>query len=237
PLPPEEPAGQNPPDGAIIYYHLKENVSGPVTLEILDAKGGLVRRYSSDDKPERISEGAIPAYWIRPPQVLSAYAGSHRFIWDLHYPPPPGPRRLPMTAIYRDTPSEPHGPWVMPGEYVVRLVAGDKTSEQRMTVKMDPRVKTPDAELKLQVDLSMQCYEGAKQARTALTEVRQFRAKLRDTKSDTSAELDRKAAALEGAERRRGERPADGPREPTFGRLAGDFEHLLSVLQAADVAP
>src|SRR5262249_17322639 len=76
-----------------------------------------------------------------------------------------------------------------------------------------------------------------KQARAALAEVRQFRAKLREKKDDAAAELERKAAALEGAERRRGERPLDGPREPTFARVAGDMEQLLSVLQAADVAP
>ncbi len=43
PLPPEEPAGQNPPDGAILYYYLKAAASGPVTLEISDAAGKLVR--------------------------------------------------------------------------------------------------------------------------------------------------------------------------------------------------
>src|SRR5262249_55513228 len=54
PLPPEEPAGQNPPDGAIVNYYLKADSSGPVTLEILDDKGKLVRRYSSADKPEPV---------------------------------------------------------------------------------------------------------------------------------------------------------------------------------------
>ena len=53
PLPPEEPAGQNPPDGAILYYNLKSAASGPVTLEIFDSAKKLVRRYSSDDKPIR----------------------------------------------------------------------------------------------------------------------------------------------------------------------------------------
>ncbi len=76
PLPPEEPAGQNPPDGAIIDYFLKEGARGPVTLEILDAAGGLVRRYSSADPVEPVRDEAnVPAYWIRPPRVLSRRAG------------------------------------------------------------------------------------------------------------------------------------------------------------------
>ncbi len=115
PLPPEEPGGQNPPDGALIDYYLKDAATGPVTLEILDAKGKLVRRYSSTDKPQTVDEKTltIPSYWIRPPQVLSAAAGSHRFVWDLRYPPSEGRAgrgMYPMTAVHHDTPSEPHRP-------------------------------------------------------------------------------------------------------------------------------
>src|SRR5579871_2769141 len=109
PLPPEEPGGPNPPDGAIINYYLKTSANGPVTLEVFDGKGRLVRRYSSADKPETVNENnlEIPSYWIRPPQILSAEAGGHRFVWDLHFTPPPGPRSYPMTALFHDTPSEP----------------------------------------------------------------------------------------------------------------------------------
>ena len=47
------PPDENPPDGAIIDYFLAQPSSAPVTLEILDAQGKLVRRYSSTDRPER----------------------------------------------------------------------------------------------------------------------------------------------------------------------------------------
>ena len=67
PLPPEEPAGQNPPDGAIVYYYLKSAATAPVTLEIFDAARKLVRRYASNDKPEPIDPSVnVPTYWIRP---------------------------------------------------------------------------------------------------------------------------------------------------------------------------
>ena len=76
PLPPDEPAGQNPPDGAIIDYYLGAGASGPVTLEILDSAGQLVRRYSSDDPVEPIDPMlAVPLYWARPPRGLSGDAG------------------------------------------------------------------------------------------------------------------------------------------------------------------
>ena len=49
PLPPDEPAGENPPDGAMIDYSLGADAPGPVTLEIKDARGNLFRRYASTD--------------------------------------------------------------------------------------------------------------------------------------------------------------------------------------------
>src|SRR2546422_11710668 len=57
PLPPDEPAGQNPPDGAILDYYLAHAASGPVTLEVLDARGNVVRRASrtSDRKSTRLN--------------------------------------------------------------------------------------------------------------------------------------------------------------------------------------
>jgi photosystem II stability/assembly factor-like uncharacterized protein len=248
PLPPEEPAGQNPPDGAILNYYLKADAAGPVTLEILDDRGKLVRRYSSADKAEPVAEKEldIPTYWIRPPRLLSSAAGSHRFAWDLHYPPPEGGRRsYPMTAIYRDTPSVPVGPWVMPGQYVVRFTANGKSCEQPLTVKMDPRVQTSAEGLGQQFELSLQCYEGARQAREVLGQVRKLRAKIKEVRekagegalADALAELDKKAAALEGTERRRGERPLDGARERSLAGLAGELQRLLDVLQGADATP
>jgi photosystem II stability/assembly factor-like uncharacterized protein len=247
PLPPEEPAGQNPPDGAVINYYLKAAVD-TATLEILDAKGKLVRRYFSADKPEAVNEKdlVIPTYWLRPSRVLSAAVGSHRFVWDLHYPPPEGGRRsYPIAAIYHDTPSRPLGPWAAPGQYVVRLTAAGKTYEQPLTVRMDPRVKTPAEGLAQQFTLSMQCYEEGRKAREALAQLRKLRAQVQErrakagegTLADALADWDKKAAALEGAERRRGERPMGGPREPTLAQQAGELQRLLDVLQGADVAP
>src|SRR5262249_36815255 len=129
PLPPEEPAGKNPPDGAIIYYYLKAKPEGPVRLEIFDAADKLVRWYSSLDKPEPVVEKNAhpPTCGFPPPQILSAEPGMHRFVWDLHGPPPKGPRRYPISAIYRDTPSEPLGPAAPPGNYTVKLTVDGQT--------------------------------------------------------------------------------------------------------------
>src|SRR6185295_20361311 len=86
PLPPEEPAGENPPTGAVIDYWLARDASGPVRIEILDARGEVVRRVASDDaRPDLRADRYFAQSWIRPPEPLSAQAGAHRYVWDLHY--------------------------------------------------------------------------------------------------------------------------------------------------------
>jgi photosystem II stability/assembly factor-like uncharacterized protein len=162
PLPPDEPAGENPPDGAMIDYFLAENSSEPITLEIKDRKGNLVRRYSGNETPVQpdVTKLKIPRYWIRPLESLSAQRGIHRFLWDMHYTPITGVEpEYPMAAVYRDTPPAPTSPWVIPGDYTVVLTASGKSYTQRLTVKMDPRVKMSAPELQEQLELSQQLCE------------------------------------------------------------------------------
>ncbi len=160
PLPPDEPAGENPPDGAMIDYFLTEDSAA--TLEIKDKNGNLVRRYSSRDSPvlPDPKKLRIPSYWIRPFAALSSERGLHRFLWDMHYTPLSEVEpAYPMSAVYRDTPASPTSPWVVPGEYTVVLTAGGKSLAQRLTVKMDPRVKMSEKELQEQLSLSQQLSE------------------------------------------------------------------------------
>jgi photosystem II stability/assembly factor-like uncharacterized protein len=159
PLPPEEPVGQNPPDGAIIDYYLGNTPKNPVTLEILDANGKLVHRYASDDRPEvtekEIDALNVPAYWIRRPRILSAAPGMHRWIWNLHYSDPSVlMHQYPISAIYMDTPRLPLGPAALPGTYTVRLTVDGKSYTQPLVVKMDPRVHTSAADLQQQFALA-----------------------------------------------------------------------------------
>jgi photosystem II stability/assembly factor-like uncharacterized protein len=162
PLPPEEPTGQNPPEGAVLDYYLPAS-SNEVTLEIRDDQNALVRRYSSSDGPERIDPTTLPypTYWMRPPQALSQDRGHHRFVWDLRYAPPRGARpELAIAAVYRNTGTSPVGPFVHPGRYTVRLAAGGVTADRTIDVRMDPRVTIAAADLRLQTDLSLACYRA-----------------------------------------------------------------------------
>ena len=164
PLPPEEPVGENPPDGAIIDYYLNSNNATTVSLEISDAKGNIIRTYSSKDTMYKIPEVNIPLYWIRPQQILSAQAGAHRFLWDMKYAPLNVPAQYPISAVVHNTAPESTAPWVLPGNYTVKLKVGNQVMEQVITIVMDPRVKTSMSDLKRQYDLSMICYEGRKKS-------------------------------------------------------------------------
>ncbi|MFZ0278026.1 MAG: glycoside hydrolase [Candidatus Sulfotelmatobacter sp.] len=152
PLPPDEPTAANPPDGAIVDYYLRQATSTPVTLEILDVHGRLVRKFSSADETDvteaELKKQLIPLYWLRPFRSLSADAGMHRWVWDLHYPAPDSTRHdYPISAIPGDTPRYPLGPTALPGSYTARLTANGKSYTANFTVKMDPRVKTSAAGL------------------------------------------------------------------------------------------
>lgn len=155
PLPAEVAAGENPPDGAILDYYLKAAPEGPVTLEISDSNGKLVRRYSSAEKSPPINPKLldIPASWVHPPEPLSAAPGMHRFVWDLHYPSAGGGgRRGGMAAMFGFG----GGPWAVPGDYTVKLEVNGVTLEQPLTVKMDPRIKVSQEDLQKQLDLAQQ---------------------------------------------------------------------------------
>jgi hypothetical protein len=162
PLPPDEPAGENPPDGAMIDYFLSKGANGAVTIEIKDAKGQSVRKYSSADKPVEANPKRlkIPSYWIRPLQSVSTKAGMHRFLWGMHYTPVPDVvPEFPISATYRNTAPEATSPWAAPGDYAVMLTVDNKSFSQPLTVIMDPRVKTSAADLQEQFDLSWQLYQ------------------------------------------------------------------------------
>jgi len=162
PLPPDEPAGENPPEGAMIDYRIASGATSPVTLEIKDGKGNVVRRYSSADPlPSPDPKLKIPRYWVRPPQALSAEPGLHRFFWDVHHEPlKTVDPEYPMTAVLQKTAPQPTGPWAVPGEYSVVLTVAGKTFTRPLTVKMDPRIKVSEADLTKQFELSKALYEA-----------------------------------------------------------------------------
>jgi len=239
PLPPEEPAGKNPPDGAIINYRLGADAKTPVVLEILNGSGGVVRAFSSADSVEPIeSDLNVPTYWIRPPQRLASSAGTHRFVWDLHYPPPKVlGHDYPISAIYGDTPRYPLGPAVLPGEYTVRLTVSGRTYSQPLTVKIDPRAPITAAGLRLQHDIGVRMNDAISRDFAALGEVRRQRVLLKAQREGAKAgEVADSLVALDSALAKIESGPRTGAAE-SLVRLNGELAGILEAVEGADMDP
>ncbi len=252
PLPPEIPAGKNPPDGAILDYYLAANAQGPVTLEILDSNGQLVRRYASIDKPPSMeklaAEYPIPMYWVRPAQILSAEAGMHRFVWNVHYAPPDAlEREFPISAIVRNTPLVPMGAWAMPGSYMVRLTVDGKSYTQPLVVKMDPRIHRSIEDLRKQHEMETGAVEGMNDSYEWLTQVKSVRAQIKDLSKKVSTKdkvaksldtLDNQCAELEGTKQHSFYgTPSSGKQLENFSTLNQHFAAILAVAASAEAAP
>jgi hypothetical protein len=166
-----QPAGQNPPAGAMIDYYLPAAARAPLTIEILDASGGVVRHLTSV-KPQ---EPEQPPEWpdqIRPVNTLPTAAGMNRFVWNLRYDDPvqiPG-------AFYAGLP--PRGPIALPGNYTLRLTYEGRTQTAPFILKLDPRVKGPTEGLQQKFALSMEVYRDQDALHRAVNDIRTFKAEL-----------------------------------------------------------
>lgn len=233
PLPPEEPTGENPPDGATIDYYLGKNAQS-VRLEILDRNGDVLRSYTNTDQPEEVDTTSLPhpTYWIRPEQKLGNSSGHHRFVWDLRLEPPKGARRqFSIAAVYQKTPSGPHGPFVHPGDYTVRLTVDGQEMTKTINVKLDPRVEISSTGLQLQTYLSKACYDAyheLESIRNVIDAMSNPGDKLRRLRGNGSAgDPDTMYGSIRHT-------PAD--RETIVG-LQHKFLFMLNLMQAADVEP
>ena len=213
PLPPEEPAGENPPEGAIIDYWLAKDLQGPVTLSIYDANGQLVRQFASDaPAPQLDTDLYFNSAWLSPPEKLDGSAGAHRFVWDLRYPRPASlGYDYSIAAVYgRGGALTPQGPLVLPGQYKVVFTAAGGTWSEPLTVTLDPRVSAAAAKeaLPKQLKFARDLGEAMRQSYIAHAEIAQLRRDLTKlapqltaaadaTLADAVKALDAKAEQLE----------------------------------------
>jgi photosystem II stability/assembly factor-like uncharacterized protein len=246
PLPPEEPAGENPPNGAILDYYLKSAPTTPLTIEIFDGTGKLVRHYSSADQAPKIDpkELDIPSFWIHPPQPPSQAPGMHRFVWDLRYPSPPS-----GDSSYYAYLGFGLSPWAVPGEYTVKLTVGGRSLTQPLTLKLDPRVKTPLADLQKQFDLDGQITKALQELSAVTSDLSKLRDKLDSLRLGKNLDAPLKSAAEELQKKTEA---ALGPPDPEFESLGFEepamerdtlrflsrtLRDLERIIESADAAP
>ncbi|HLW83114.1 MAG TPA: hypothetical protein VKS20_13835 [Candidatus Acidoferrales bacterium] len=253
PLPPEVPAGQNPPDGAFIDYYLTSAPPGDITMAIYDSQGNLVRQYTS--APPKSSEHTpdeVPEYWFAPPVVLPKHAGMNRFVWDLRYPSPEvlnyGFGGLEKSVAFYGTQDavpgvtprfQPLGPQVVPGDYSIVLDVDGQTFRRILHVVKDPRVPLSQYDYVEQLNLTRQMTDGLASSYTAFNTIAPLRqalderiADLKVNKQakpalDAATAFDKKLAAIEG-----GTFTAPG-----FGLANAALTQMVYAINMGDSAP
>ena len=247
PWPPDMATGENPPDGAMIDYYLGPNFSGVATLEVVDSKGEVVGRFKSTDPvPPLDPRYPDPTLWARPPRVVSADPGHHRFLWDMQYSQVPGMSTGPDAdqAVPYNTPLVSTAPWVLPGNYTVRLIAGGKTMSEPLKIVMDPRVKTPATDLEQQFKVSKAIYDDLLRATSAIHEITVLREQLKAREKQAPVagagdSLEVKLDKIAGSERGgRGGGGRGGPMgPPNLGSVRTQLARVEHQIQNADQAP
>jgi len=243
PVPMDEALAENPPDGAVVDYWLKENARGQVQLEIFDADGKLVRRFSTDDLLPKTNPKNLPIAmeWVREAPPLSAEAGMHRFVWDLHYELPRSVHR----SFYG-----PAGVWSLPGTYAVKLTANGKSSSQELTIKMDPRISTAENGLRQEFVAASRIAARLGEVAGAQERAEELQKQIATRKAEASGNAEVSAALAELAHKI--DEVHGAPAENEFGffalrlpgaepitlhKVAAAFTGLLMIVDGADAPP
>jgi hypothetical protein len=248
PLPPDEPLAENPPAGAVIDFFLPHDASRPVMLEVLDSSDRLVRRFRSDDPPqpsaEELARELIPPYWIKPPRVLPAQGGMHRWVWDLRYAAPFATTRgYPISAVPRATPRGPEGPLALPGRYLVRLTVESHRFEVPLTVKVDPRVRLPSGALEDQLRLATELAGLLSESSRALLAAKSAQAQLKAlapagaTAEAVRAYQTRLAELLGSTDKKEDKEQEQAAPKKLLPGVQGDIATLFTEVTRADAAP
>jgi hypothetical protein len=162
--------GENPPNGAIVYYWLDETVSAPVSLTFKDVAGSAIITLRSDDDTLLAANRSGPRH------------GLNRFVWDMEHP---GPIRIdPSLATLRNKPlaSKPDarpGPAVVPGAYRVELTVGTESHAAGFTIVKDPRLETSPADYASQFALLKELHDGLSILNGAVNRIRRVNRRLR----------------------------------------------------------
>jgi hypothetical protein len=241
-LPATVPVGANPPSGVIIDYFLKSAPKDAVELQILDAKGKVVRRLSS----KKAAEGASPEeeeFGIsRPGEKLPTEEGLNRFVWDMRGE---APARVPGAVNWGGRAA---GPLVVPGTYQIKLTVGGKSLTASAEIQKDPRVNVSQADLEKQYELAMRIRDRVNAGHEAVNQMRSVREQIEGLKKrlggdsaakavlDSADALKKKIDAVEEKiiqpKSKSGEDPLNYPIQVT-----NQLMDLQGTVESADTAP
>ncbi len=253
PLSPEFPGSRNPPDGAILYYCLKDDAKSEITLDLLDSKGNRIRRYSSKPPASNSLAGNAPDYWFAPPSVLSTTPGLHRFVWDVRAEDPLtltygyfGGKldyveyTLPDHSVPGQTPrQQPPGALLPPGAYEAVLTVDGKQYRQKIDLVLDPRVHASASDLieqwnlayaiSMAIEASYNTYNEYAALQTAIV--------LRQTSLKDNAQAKDLLDALAKLQKTAADVAEGSGEAPGIGPMNRDLSRYLVMIESADMRP
>src|SRR5882724_945120 len=249
PLSADLPAGENPPEGAIVYYYLKAPARS-VRLEIRDEHGDVVRNFSNTLPMLELRPKNVPDYWFAPAEVLTINSGLNRFVWNLEWPHPNTltynfrgrhidyvEYTLPDHAVAGKTPiNQPPGPLAVPGKYEIVLTVDGQTYRQPLVISLDPRVRVSPGDLEAQLDLARMIDAWMNTSYNSYNEVGALRVAVANTQKSLAADspltgplqaLDKELAEIQ-----------DGTNTaPGFGAVNRDVARFVTMIQSGDIRP
>jgi photosystem II stability/assembly factor-like uncharacterized protein len=253
PLPADTPAGENPPEGAIVYYYLKSSLAKEITMEIRDDQGNVVRHFSNQMPPPELRPKNVPEYWFGPAEILPTKAGLNRFMWNLEWPHPDTltynfrgrhidyiEYTLPDHAIAGKTPvNQPPGPLAVPGRYEVVLTVDGTTYRQPLVIALDPRVHVAPGDLVAQLDLARMIDDWMNTSYRSFGEVGALRAMVAATQKGLNGNLPAKelSDALQALDKELGEIQEGTNTAPGFGAVNRDVSRFVTMIQSGDIRP
>ncbi len=139
--------------GALVQYLLRKPVQA-VAIDILDARGSVVRSFASGAADSRVATAA----------------GLSRFTWDLRYP---GATAFPGMILWGGGVA---GPFAPPGTYQVRLTVDGRSQSKPLVVRRHPLYSATDADLAAQFDLAIEIRDKVSEANGAVIRIRALKA-------------------------------------------------------------
>jgi len=235
-------AGMNPPSGAIFDYSLREAPKDAIKLEILDAQGKVIRKYSSKKQEEEGPPSEGEPFRRGGGEAIPAEKGLNRFVWDLRYEPA---TKTPGLVVWGGSGD---GPMALPGKYQAKLTIAGKDHTVAFELKEDPRVPVSDADLQKQLELSLRIRDRLSEAHRAVNEMKDVQAGIaalkkrlgsdEKTKEVVAAgdDLNKKIETVEDGlvqlKAKAGEDALNFPNRP-----ADQLQALLSTVDDSDTAP
>lgn len=253
PLPADTPAGENPPEGAILYYYLNSSAAKQITLEIRDERGDVVRRFSNSLPLLELRPKNVPEYWFGPAEILPTKAGLNRFVWNLEWPHPETltynfrgrhidyiEYTLPDHAVAGKTPiNQPPGPLAVSGNYEVVLTVDGKTYRQPLVVTLDPRVHVAPGDLEAQLDLARMIDDWMNTSYHFFNEVGALRSAVAAMRKNAILESLGKESSdiLQNLDKELGEIQDGTNTAPGFGAVNRDVARFVTMIQSGDIRP